>query len=219
MQSAVSGPPTGIPFTPKMILAEAGAMASPFALPPRPCAKRMACLGTSNGNFLRKPEAEHHPHPGLQRSATRQGAEKCRPNGLADRTAGNPCAPRALLVGAGSSPLTRCHAGIRTSRGPKPPASARPAPDGRRPFVGAGGDGPGATAPQGAGETRCAFPPPAQAIPSPGPGRFHGRQAAGLLSQQPARNCKSHQQQGPCFCSLPSTCHPRCSSVSGCLPW
>ncbi len=31
----------------------------------------------------------------------------------------------------GPSPLPRCHAGVRTSRGPKPPASARPAPGGR----------------------------------------------------------------------------------------
>jgi len=69
----------------------------------------------------------------------------------------------------GPSPLPQRHAGIRTSRGPKPPASARPAHGGR--FSRAG---PGAGLPlcgwrrslrrrrAGAGETRVAFPGPAR---------------------------------------------------------
>jgi hypothetical protein len=44
-----------------------------------------------------------------------------------------PALAKALppLQWQGPSPLPQCHAGIRTGRGPKPPASARPAPGGR----------------------------------------------------------------------------------------
>jgi len=69
----------------------------------------------------------------------------------------------------GPSPLPQCHAGMRTSRGPKPPASARPAPGGRFAPAGPGaGLCPSRThrstghCPARAGETRVAFPDPAR---------------------------------------------------------
>ena len=69
----------------------------------------------------------------------------------------------------GPSPLPQRPAGIRTSRGPKPPASARPAHDGRFAPAGSGaGLCPSRTCrstghrPARAGETRIAFPGPAR---------------------------------------------------------
>jgi len=69
----------------------------------------------------------------------------------------------------GPSPLPQRHAGIRTSRGPKPPASARPAPGGRFPPAGSGAGlcwsrtcRSTGHRPARAGETRVAFPVPAR---------------------------------------------------------
>jgi len=69
----------------------------------------------------------------------------------------------------GPLPLPQCCAGIRTSRGPKPPASARPAPGGRFAPAGSGAglswclDQPIYRAPsRSGGETRVAFPGPAR---------------------------------------------------------
>jgi len=67
----------------------------------------------------------------------------------------------------GPSPLPQRYAGIRTGRGPQPPASARPAHGGRFPPAGSGAglswclDPPVYRAPSHAGgETRVAFPDP-----------------------------------------------------------
>ena len=69
----------------------------------------------------------------------------------------------------GPSPLPKRHAGIWTGRGPKPPASARPAPGGRFAPAGSGAglsgclDRPVYRAPsRTGGETRVAFPVPAR---------------------------------------------------------
>ena len=69
----------------------------------------------------------------------------------------------------GPSPLPQHCAGIRTGRGPKPPASARPAPGGRFAPAGSGAglllfpDLPVCGAPcHAGGETRVAFPGPAR---------------------------------------------------------
>jgi hypothetical protein len=61
----------------------------------------------------------------------------------------------------GPSPLPQRRAGIRTSRGPKPPASARPAHGGRWPFVVPGPTDLQGTVPRGR-EKRAAFPGPAR---------------------------------------------------------
>jgi hypothetical protein len=73
------------------------------------------------------------------------------------------------LLWQGPSPLPQCYIGIRTSRGPQPPARARPAPGGR---FSPAGSGAGLCwswtcrstghRPARAGETRVAFPGPAR---------------------------------------------------------
>jgi len=82
-----------------------------------------------------------------------------------------PALTKALspLQWQGPSPLPQCNAVIRTSRGPRPPASTRPAPGGRFPPAGSGAGLRRArtcrSAGQrraGAGKTRVAFPDTAQ---------------------------------------------------------
>jgi len=95
----------------------------------------------------------------------------------------------------GPSPLPWHHAGIRTGRGPKPPASARPAPGGRFAPAGSGaGLCPSwnwrstGNRPARAGKRDPRFRVPSEgAIPCPRPGRTPRRQAVGLLFQQPVR--------------------------------
>ena len=147
----------------------------------RPCHSAAPGSGPAGGP---KPPASARPAPGGRFSPAGSGAglPMCRdlPVCRAPSRAGGGNAMRFLFPPTlttapsppqwqGPSPLPQRCAGIRTSRGPKPPASARPAPGGRFAPAGSGaGLRPSRTCRStghrcaGAGETRVAFPIPAR---------------------------------------------------------
>ncbi len=103
------------------------------------------------------------------------------PRGRGKRTAFPVPARRGVLRDAlslwqGPSPLPKRRAGIRTSRGPQPPASARPAPGGRWPFVVPGPTDLQGTVPRGRGKrgSRFLFPPEYLAKALSPPARISG---------------------------------------------
>jgi hypothetical protein len=87
----------------------------------------------------------------------------------------------AWYLWQGPSPLPQCCAGIRTSRWPKPPASARPAPGGRWPFVVPGPTGLRGTVAHGRGKCGSRFPRPDWQPLFTDRKHLRARQAAGLL--------------------------------------
>ncbi len=141
---------------------------------PSPLPRRRAGIRTGRGP---KPPASARPAPGGRFSPAGSGAGLCvswtdRSTGHRPARAGKrgsrflfPRAPTTALTPLqwqGPSPLPQRCAGIRTGRGPKPPASARPATGGRFAPAGSGAglcvsrtDRSTGHCRAGAGETRC----------------------------------------------------------------
>jgi hypothetical protein len=171
--------------------------------PPRGHAKRSAGIGhrpnpSPRNRFLRTTggltRADVDPEC-LYRKLNRV-LNKRRPQGLPDRKAGTSSAcARFVHPGRGHRPghsatLILVRPGAQSPRpAPVPPPAGASCPPGRAlAAVDAGCTGPGGSVPRGRGKRGSRFLiPPKGANPVPGPGRFPGRQAVGLLFQQPVK--------------------------------
>ena len=135
------------------------------------------------------------------------------------------------LLWQGPSPLPQCYIGIRTSRGPQPPASARPAPGGRFSPAGSGAGlcwsrtcrSVGRRLAR-AGETRVAFPvsarrrglkmcpcprpPPQWQRPSPLPLR-HAAPPGPPGAQAPAGGLRTYRVAGAMAPARPCRAHEK----------
>ena len=125
----------------------------------------------------------------------------------------------------GPSPLPPCYADIRTSRGPKPPASARPAPGGRFAPAGSGAGlcfsrtcRSAGHRPARAGETRVAFPVPARTGEGTGPASMAGAIAPATV---PRRDQDRPGAQSPRPAPIPppaGASHPPGRALASVLP-